>query len=374
MLDTIILQLDMSRFKIANYEKFGTTDWEVANAPRNFRKWKNNPTAEDKGNDIKKPRLTLLKRYSRLFLKIEFSAPKMLYGDNLNELEESDFERLIRDLRDKIREMGVIVYSKDIEEAEILSFHPSKNIELYRGFTSNFVIRELKKIDLPKRFDLDEKRYRNNGEVLQFYTRLHSFVIYDKIRDLTKPDKRATDNQIKRQQSLFDFIKKERKELEILRLEVRLCKKKKMNEVLEKVGYAPNPLFKDIFKKDLCQKILNLYWDEFFSDNQFLFSTISNPQEILQLIFMKQPETKTLKAIQLFGIYALCRDEEGMRGFRQIIDSRKPKADWAVVKRSVKEFEDEIFSSSTWDFMKDIKEALANFNSYKFEKNERKEI
>ncbi len=62
------------------------------------------------------------------------------------------------------------------------------------------------------------------------------------------------------QLSLFDtLIVKENKE--ILRIEARLTKKVKMNAILKSLGLSENPTFKDVFKKDLCQKILLNYWD-----------------------------------------------------------------------------------------------------------------
>jgi hypothetical protein len=366
MLDTIILQLKKQDFSIHDYGKFRTTAEEIRNAKEGFRKWTNNPTAEDRKKDIYKPRLTLIKRGLNFFLKIEFSAPKLLFNNNLDELEESDFNNVVNTLRDKLKDMGVWVWTKAIQEAEILSFHPSKNIILSNRQTANLVIRELRKADFSKRFDLDEKEYRNGCEVMQFYTKSHSLVIYDKINDLTKRPKRAIDkDQTIYQLSLFDFVKEERKELEIIRIEIRLSEKRKMNEILEEAKHKPNPLLKDIFKKDLCQKIVNLYWNEFFNKNLFLYAINKNPQEVLKIILMKNPKMKITTAIKLVGFYQLCKDEEGMKGFRQVVDSYKPKTNWLAVKRDLKTFQDEIFNYPTFDFMKEIRTQLKNFNSFK---------
>ena len=128
-----------------------------------------------------------------------------------------------------------------------------------------------------------------------------------------------------------------------------------MNEILEEINYKPNPLFKDIFKKDLCKKIVNLYWNEFFNDNLFLFNTNNNPQEILKIILMKYPKIKIMTAIRLIGFYLLSKDEEGMKGFRQVIDNYKPKTNWMAVKRDIKLLQDEIFNKPVFEFIKGIK-------------------
>jgi len=213
-------------------------------------------------------------------LKIEFAVARMLYGNNVDEVEERDFERVIENLHEAMKEMGVLVEKEDLRNAKVSAFHPSKNVELMNGYTSSFVITELRKIDVSKKMDLNRDSFRNSGQSLQFYTNSHSLVIYDKVHDIKKPDKRAIDkDQNSIQHSLFDFFTKEEKK-EILRIEVRLAKKVKMNAMLKQLGFSVDPTFKDVFKKNLCQKMLVEYWKEVIaSKNQFLFDTESNPKK-----------------------------------------------------------------------------------------------
>lgn len=364
MLDTIILQIPKSDYWITDYKKFKTTKQAMENFSAGFTSFKNNPTVEDEKRGIYKPCLTIYRRGIRLDLKIQFSAPKLLFNNNLEELEEADFDMVVKTLSKKLADMGVRAWTYGIENAEVLSFHPSKNIPLNGGYTATFAIRELAKIDISKKFDVDVKNYRNNGQALQLYTNSHAIVLYDKINDLNKAKNRAIDkDQTAQQLNIFEFIKEKQPRLEILRLEIRF-KKRKMDEILKEIGYSSDPLFKDIFKKDLCQKIVNLYWTKYFSDNLFIYST-DNPQEILQLVLKKCPKDKITKILEAVGLYILCRDEQGIRGFRQIIDSVKPKTNWTVVKRNLKLFEDEIFSNSVWGFLQDIKRELKNFKSFK---------
>jgi len=369
MLDTIILQIDHNKFYIEEYENFGASKEQILSSKSPFKKWINNPS---KKGTIYKPRLTLIKRGVRFVLKIEFSAPKLVFGNNIDELDDCDFDLVIETLRERLQSMGVLVFSADLENSEIISFHPSKNIPLSKGYTANLAIKELNKIDCSKRFDFDEKNYRNNGETLQFYTRSHSLVIYDKINDLVKPQKRATDkDQTKQQLPIFDYIKNNEQTLQILRLEIRLSLKQKMNNVMEFMEQKTNPTFRDIFSKELCKKIVNYYWDNFFGNNLFIFNTNSSPQYILQLIFMKYPKIKILKAITIVSLYLLCKDDDGIRGFRQIIDNhRRKRADWQVVKQNLKLFDDEMFNGSTWGFIKDVRRELKDFRPFRLTSNE----
>lgn len=369
MLDTIILQIDYNKFYINKYENFAASKKQILSSKSPFKKWINNPSKKD---TIYKPRLTLIKRGVRFVLKIEFSAPKLVFGNNIDELDDGDFDLVVETLRERLQSMGVSVFSADLENSEVISFHPSKNIPLSKGYTANLAIKELNKIDCSKRFDFDEKNFRNNGEVLQFYTRSHSLVIYDKINDLVKPQKRATDkDQTKQQSPIFDYIKNNEQTLQILRLEIRLSLKQKMNNIMEFMEQKTNPKFRDIFNKELCKKIVNYYWDIFFGNNTFIFNTNSSPQYILQLIFMKYPKIKILKAITIVGLYLLCKDDDGIGGFRQIIDNhRRKRADWQVVKRDLKLLEDEIFTGSTWGFIKDVRRELKDFKPFRLTKTE----
>jgi len=320
----------------------------------------------DRESGIYKPKLTIILRGKMIYLKVEFSVPKLLFGNNLDEVNESDFDEIITKLRKRIEEKGVCLWTHEIEKAEMIAFHPSKNIPLSKGYTSSFAIRELSKINLNQKMDLERVSFRNDGESLQLYSNRHSLVIYDKVNDLNKPAKRAIDkNQTKQQTDLFEYIKKEKINLEALRIEIRLSHKKKMMEILEKVGYTDTPLFQNIFKKDLCQKIVKLYWEEFFGKNLFLFSVNNNPQMILQKILMRYPKTNIRTAVILVGLNLLCKDEEGIRGFRNIAKNYKPKFNWVMLNNYLKKFEDEIFTQSSHGFIKDIQRSLDSFILYR---------
>lgn len=367
MLDTIILKIPKNSYWITDYKKFGTTKEAMQNFSAGFACYKNNPTKADKASGIYKPCLTIFRRGIEFDLQIQFSAPKLLFNNNLDELEQSDFDKVVKTLKERLTDMGVNVLTQNIENANITSFHPSKNIPLSKGYTASFTIRELAKINLNQKLDLERVSFRNNGEALQFYANRHSLVLYDKINDLNKPTKRAIDkNQTKQQSSLFDFMPI-KKQIEILRFEIRLSHRTKMKEVLKKIGYTENPIFKDIFKKNICQKILKLYWDNFFAKDLFLFSINNNPQKILQLILQKYQKTKPKTAVFLVGLMTLCKDDEGIRGLRTIINSKS----WTPLRNYLNKFEDNIFKQPQHGFIKDIEKNLNEFNTFRLEKETR---
>jgi len=364
MLDTVILEIPIQYRAVIDPTKFNPPA-RVFEAIIGFLKCTNNPKAADRKKGIYKPKLTIIKRAKELYLKIEFSAPKLLFGNNLEEIGEGDFEEVVNKLRATVQEMGVMLWTRQIEEAKVVGFHPSKNIVLTNGYTASFAIRELSKIDLSKKMDIERVGFRNDGEALQFYSNRHSVVFYDKINDLTKPSKRAIDkDQIGKQKHLFDSIRREVKHFEVLRFEIRISHRDKLEEILQKTESEGNPTFKDIFKKDLCQKILRFYWESLFGGNIFLFNAYNHPQRILQMTLMKYPKTKMKTAVMLIGLYLLCKDDEGVRGFRQIVDNYR-KTDWNGLRRYLKRFEDDFYRLPMHGFMKDIEENLDRFEAFR---------
>ena len=73
------------------------------------RKCVQNPTKEDERYGIYKPRLTLIRRWDGtkgiITLKIEFSIPKLLFGNNFDELSDNDFSDTIKRLRERLLDM-----------------------------------------------------------------------------------------------------------------------------------------------------------------------------------------------------------------------------------------------------------------------------
>lgn len=372
MIDTVILQIIIGFSAIIDPKKFHPPleNWMLNWS--GYKKFTNNPTEADEIKLGYCPRLTLYQRGKIFALKIEFSTSKMLFEDNINELKENDFIGVIDRLREVVKEMGVSLTIEQIRQAEILGFHPSKNIILSNSYNSTLVIGELKKADISRKFDIDCKAYRNGGEVLQFYTNLHGLSLYDKIRDLKKPTKRAFDkDQAIEQLSLFDALSGK---IEILRIEARL-KKKKFEDIFKKIGYNNfNPTFEDVFNKNLCQKILKYYWNYFFEDNMFLFDMRNNPQKILKIVLDKY-KGKKMNLYKLFGLagFILCsKDDNGMIGVRNIIEFYKPKNNWSKTKKWLEDFKKDLNKFYLHGFIKDIETQLNEFKPFRIEENRAK--
>lgn len=370
MLDTIILEITIDFKAITDTSKF-RPNARIFEHFKGYGKCTNNATAEENRKKIYRPKLTLMRRGNMIILKIEYSAPKIVFGNNLDEIEEKDYSDMLIKIQNSVKEMGVWLNIQQIETAKVIGFHPSKNIVLTNKYTSSFAIRELAKINISEKMDIEKVKFRNGGEALQLYSKIHSAVFYDKINDLTKPEKRAIDkDQNKLQKALFEFIKTEKKGLEVLRFEIRLSDSGKMKEILAEVGFNQEPILKNIFKKGLCQKIVKLYWEQLFFDDLFLFSTYNNPQKILEMILIKYPKTRIRTAVMLVGLNLLCKDDDGFKGFRKIVGSYKKKNNWLSLRRYLQKLSDSFFTRAIHGFVDDIQREIKEFEAFKLNKND----
>ena len=97
------------------------------------------------------PRLTVNPRWQngiQIPLRIEFSVPKLLFGNNVDELGQNDWETVIATLKSKLSQMGVKVFSAQLENALVSAVHFSKNIVLSPHYTASIALKTLGKVDV----------------------------------------------------------------------------------------------------------------------------------------------------------------------------------------------------------------------------------
>lgn len=373
MIDTVILSIPIEHFHPA-IDGYSSIVWNLQSRTSNYEKHVRNPGVADKAGGVYMPRLSLIKRKIRggknepSFVRIEFSAPKLIYGNNLAELEENDFPLVIQALSERLVRLNVSINEKYLSSAPVVAAHFSKNFIITGGYTASGISKELAKVNLNKKFDLNKTDFRNDGQSLQGYTAAHSIVFYDKIADLAQHKKRAIDkDQTSQQRSLFSAIKLNQPSLEILRMEVRLSQKRKLQSVLENMGFTPYPTFRDIFKSDVCQKVVRSYWKTLFrEENPFLFELASSsPKETLREIIGKCRKIKAKEAVYLVGLKLLCKDDGGIRDLREMLKTKISGRSWYRISKGISLLNKISRRKRAHSWVLEIDEAIENFEAYK---------
>jgi hypothetical protein len=218
-------------------------------------------------------------------------------------------------------------------------------------------------VNVSRKLDLDKTQFRNSGRVLSFYSKTNSFIMYDKVKDITQKNGRSVDqDQTDQQLQLFSTPNTK---LEILRLEVRLSKRTKMKSILKEVGYPSDPTFEYIFKKDVCQKVMMHYWQKIVSEKYyFLFDMDSKPQKLLQRIITSL-NVKPKQAIYLTGLKILCKDADGISGLRQCLEKNCSSKTWDRITKDFEILNSMGIQNNYQEWLEQINDELASPSTFR---------
>lgn len=299
----------------------------------------NNPAAPDKLRFGHMPRLTLYKRPARqgfnMGLRVDLSLPKLKYGNNFDELLDSDFTFLCRQLSLQMSRMGVRVSPETIRKAEVSSIHYGKNLPLTDYTGCHMVIHEIAKGSVTKLLDSLKTDYQNDGSAIRFHATSHEVIVYDKIKDLERgktSDKRAIENDNHGQLSLLSTPFK--KPFEVLRLEVRLGNRRKIKNVLERLDQSRPMTFESLYSSDLAKAVLLDYWRKITPDVPLLACSGFASGELYDALARDMPKAKPTQILSLVGALSIIH-KEGMRGLRTRLEGHSTSRAWYRLKRQL---------------------------------------
>lgn len=333
MIDTIVLTLKTGMYTIFEPDNFSPSTRGLVDPTAGYYRLggrsnitcKQNPTPNELKRGIYKPRLTVTKRINRagnfeIPLKIEFSVPKLLYGNNFDELTDDDFPAVIQKLKTVLKEMGVYLFEKNLINAPVSSVHYSKNIALTDYTTPYTYLSQLTKLNINKRLDTNRTDFRNEGHSFKYRANSFEIVFYDKIKDLQQAkisEKRAEEKDNALQLNLFDILT-QRKPFEVLRVEIRLNKRQKISQILKKIDKQVEPTFVNIFSQDTAKKVLLHYINEIEEAYPPLLTyQYDSPKKFFERLLVANPKLKPTQALELTAFRALL-EEIGVREYRQM--------------------------------------------------------
>ena len=302
MVDTIVLLLSPSLYEIHEPDKF-----TPMGTPYRF---KQNPTQAELRNGIYKPRLTLEKRMGvngcvENTLKIELSVPKLLFGNNFNELRYKDIPPVIKKLQDVLHAMGVSVSKTALADAPVLAIHYSKNMLFTDGSTPYHYINKIKESWVPAALDVNQTDYRNSGHSYKLHCNAYELAFYDKIHDLEKAQrssKRAIEKDNELQLNLLGTIRRKRK-YEVLRMELRLNKRQKIKALFAQLGIKAPLTFSKLCKPAIAKKVLLHYMDTLAQKRTPLLNyTSTNSKALLSELIINNSDLPPKQIFQLYGL------------------------------------------------------------------------
>lgn len=224
IIDTVVLKVAYKPSMITDYRRFDGEDavnrlvtGHVSKNGNDIMLF-NNPTEEDKRIGYF-PRVTLYKsinaiRGSFVNFKIECSLQKILFGNNVYEAGECDFEILLVILQDKLSTMGLWVEIDDLRNAYVSRVDYSKNIVLPHNCW--MFLEWISKADLDSRLGRTDRDYQNGGSAFKLYTTQRHILAYDKVTEVDKSlycSNRSVSNDDYSQRSLQGGLKRHSKKI-----------------------------------------------------------------------------------------------------------------------------------------------------------------
>lgn len=332
MIDTVALTLQQNEFKVMNWGKFRK---EVLSDRYSYTKYSYNPNIKLEGY---KPRLTIYDRFGTLTARVEFSAPKIIYNNNFDELTDDDFQPLVRKISLLLGTMSFQSTPEQLSNAEVSKIDYSKNLIFTDYTTSSMLITELSKIDLSAKLDQTTKNFRNDGHLLTYHANAYEICFYDKRKDLEQAskygDKRAIEKDNIVQLDLFNNCTSD--PLEVLRFEYRLDRQQ-IKRLFIKFGIESDLKFKSLFNKDISKKLLIGVWKLFEDNFELTAHNAIDPITMLENVYKAKPDLSLRDAMTFaMGFHIASSDNGGIKRFRDCIDRFSDIRSWYRIKSKLK--------------------------------------
>ena len=305
--DTIRLRINADDFEIIEDKFDSPTNSILTYFGRGKATAYQGMSAEDKRLNYYKPRLLLINGPGHggrnIHLLIDVSLPKLLYGNNLQEVCDQDFKPLVLKLRDVLLKMGIKIAPKTLAYAPVVRFHSCKNIILPEGVAAQIVVTNVSKISLGARLSNGHTDYLNGGHCARFHLNEYEIAVYDKIADIKQmhlSPKRCVDDETHRhfQNINVDTLGN----LQVLRLEIRLNNAKVLRRKLENVditfedGHIIN--FRDVFKSDVAHKLNVYFWKKIYKAGRQIYFL----QDSCESMLLNLSDAKLLKKLEVIGM------------------------------------------------------------------------
>ena len=323
MIDTIKLVLPFSKrphwYEKARFQHGFDADTGLFKAVAN-------PSSENKKRGIYQPRLTYTERPVRggknYELAIELSLPKLMFNNNFSELDDADFEAVVKKLSDTIRTTyGIWLFPHQIRQASVRKIDYSKNIIFTDRTPVSNVLANIRTADVSKVYDIQNTDFRNGGHVYHIHSNSLDIAIYDKVADLKQErisPKRSREKDGYVQMSLLDELEYQ-KTVTVTRLEVRLNGLRKIRSELAKVDVTHGISFAEMYNSDTSQKILMRHWQNIFDRIPKGLLDSDTAEHLLINIKKANEDMKMTEALARVG-YAYLRQDKDERYVRNLLE------------------------------------------------------
>lgn len=302
--------------------------------------------------------------YGRCYkYRITFSVPKLLYGNNISELTEKQFDEVVRLLHSKLVFLALPtdITENDIKQSIVRRVDFGKNIILPKSSSMRLIGEMLMKAEHERRSKYSQVQYRN-GDLYRENIKERALIVYNKIAEYCSAKKELTSDIDKRIMAL-----NKNKETQVIRLEIQVQSTQQLKRELTMLGYEDinATKLKDIFSGELSQRLLLRYWDKITKgitlDNRNL-----GPQHLPDLFVDIVSCNKNCGPQKIFAKlgFALLNSECGLGKIKELYADYFNAGSWSRTKLALL---DNHSGHSTYGDIQRITEVLENIKPISIE-------
>lgn len=265
MIDSILLKIPVREFQ--NTDLFTSkrlkTDHRVARVET---------LLSEKTNSFKKQGVysplvwleTQNRRGLQRFICIQVSLPKLMFGTNLFEVDETHFNQIVTKLHKLLAQWKIYISREQIAKGYIARIDFGKIIKLPKNFTNaTDFIEKLEKSGYRSRSDLTKRDVRQGkeGYWIKYYNSTSSVTFYDKMAEIN------SQGYTEAEKGLIKLLQQRRLTKNILRFEVSLQKTQKVGYVLNRITRQKKRkyTFEEVFKEEIAKNVLLYYLNSTFN-------------------------------------------------------------------------------------------------------------
>jgi hypothetical protein len=363
---------------IRDLKQFSPSAENVFTTDRGFRRYFRNPTTVERKLGIYIPIYTLYRRYRtepEIELHVQFSVPKLLYGNNFQEVDENDFDAVVKRLKEEFFRRGFKIVPERIINAKVVGIHFAKNILLEGGLNCSMVLNQLyKAVDINQRQDFTKVNFGNGGQIIHIHTQDYEFVMYDKVKELQQyaiSPKKSVDKQSYTQLNLLesDYQRK------YLRVEFRMTGQKAIKRKIKSYAGEDTSLlltFVELFNRNLSRELLMQYWEREIKAKYL--KILWKPSDVSEKVALLKRYNPSLSERQLVYVTFMQEfiSDRGVQILRNTMGwIGKNSYKWSNNKKLLKEVR---IPSNRNYLIEDIDKQLSNFEPFKYIPRQLKDI
>jgi hypothetical protein len=236
-------------------------------------------------------------------LKIQFSVPKLVHGNNLIPVTKANLPIIWENLMAELKHAGIIIKLETLREAYLRRMDIGKNFGLLNDANLTKMMFEIARS--VKRFpksDIGDLSYENGGQGIKIFNTAETWQIYDKVKDFERSfgcAKRAFDKEHYPQKELMQTLQKQN--AKILRMESQFNNYTKIRKAIgheEKVHFTLEYV---LFNVDLDQVLFQRWQTLINTYSKFPFDS-SESEIVLGLNGADKPS-----ALRAFAVLGWCQ-------------------------------------------------------------------